>query len=236
MSFLKFFKKQIRPQPETMETGGAVAGQPDQTLCPGGPEAASAPSPIPLPEEGGAGAGNPPDPGSGAAPALSEPEATPCLAEALVAGPAPKPLVKKVYFLGGSHEKLNQRLKDELKKLGFSWIDLSSTYMEQALDEIMKNNPEIFFCVVTLSGDEFVYEKNGKPAQARVASRQDVVFKLGYLIGRHGKSNCFVLYKEQKSFVLPTSLIHGIFTVLDDDIRWKDMLKSRLVGSGYTLS
>ena len=148
----------------------------------------------------------------------------------------PRPLIKKVYFLGGGHEKLNQRLKDELKRMGFSWIDLSSAYMETALDEVMMKNPDVFFCVAALSGDEFFYDKNSKPANARLCSKQDIVFKLGYMIGHHGKSNCFVLYKEQKSFALPTSLIHGIFTVVDDDVRWRDMLKSRLIGGGYTIS
>ncbi len=147
----------------------------------------------------------------------------------------PKQLLKKVFFLGSGHEKLNHRIKDELKKLGFSYVDLSDSYTEISLDEITNSHRGVFFSIVTLSGDEFIYDKNGKPAQAQLGAKQDVVFKLGYLIGKYGKMNCYVLFKEQKSFALPTSLLHGTFTVLDDDARWRDILRHRLTGSGYSL-
>ncbi|MFA5260135.1 MAG: TIR domain-containing protein [Candidatus Omnitrophota bacterium] len=239
MSFLNFFKKQNRRehQPVPPETGRDGFQQPDQSPDATGPNKAPGPPIVPLPEKAGESAVHQTDgPVAESGPPAETAAPSPGVTPPGCPTPAPKPLVKKVYFLGGSHEKLNQRLKDELKMLGFSWIDLSSTYMEKALDEVMKNNLDVFFCVATLSGDEFVYDKNSKPSQARICSKQDVVFKLGYMIGHYGKSNCFVLYKEQKSFTLPTSLIHGIFTVLDDDVRWKDMLKSRLIGSGYSIS
>ena len=243
MAFLDFFKKRDRrdpgvpgPQaepPATQRPGEEAGVLPDEGNLPAGQSPCT-----PLAAEAGKEPALSPDPGPFSETAPPQEAAAPLASEkppGFLDAP-PKPLLNKVYFLGGNHEKLNQRLKDELKKMNFSWIDLSATYMETALDEVMKNNPQVFFCVAALSGDEFVYDKSGKPAQARLCSKQDIVFKLGYLIGRHGKSNCFVLYKEQKSFALPTSLIHGIFTVLDDDIRWKDMLRSRLTGSGYTIS
>ncbi|HPB67549.1 MAG TPA: nucleotide-binding protein [Candidatus Omnitrophota bacterium] len=240
MPFLNFFKKYFShpPQPAQAEREACVP-------VPEDPKSGADASPVtpeqpvdPLPEENGATPVAPEDSSSAAPAALETEPAQAPLPEPSPLEPAPavKASVKKVYFLGSSQEKLNQRLQDELKKMGFSWIDLSAVYMERALDEIMRNNPDVFFSVVVLSGDEFVYDKNGKPSQARVCSKQDIVFKLGYLIGHYGKSNCFVLYKEQKSFALPTSLIHGIFTVLDDDVRWRDMLRSRLVGAGYSIS
>ncbi len=236
MLFSDFFKKCFfRPPQPAQPEREADATEPEES------KSGAAATPVtpaqPLPEKGVATPVVPAEPSS-VAPAASESEPVQGpLPEPSPLGPAPavKASVKKVYFLGGSQEKLNQRLQDELKKMGFSWIDLSAVYMERALDEIMRSNPDVFFSVVVLSGDEFVYDKNSKPSQARVCSKQDIVFKLGYLIGHHGKSHCFVLYKEQKSFALPTSLIHGIFTVLDDDVRWKDMLRSRLVGAGYSV-
>ena len=148
----------------------------------------------------------------------------------------PPELARQVFLLKGVDDKLNRLMEGELTRLGFQWVEIPGPNSELGLDAFYQRHQHIIFAVAVLSRDEFFYPKDGKPAQALLQSPQETVFKLGYLVGKLGKSNCFIFYREQKSYRLPVSLMHAMFTVCDHDDRWKTLLQDRLRFAGHNIS
>ena len=172
--------------------------------------------------------------GAPAEPSLSAPEAAeedsaPQTQKETQAAPA-RP--RRVYMIRCQDDKLNRPLEECLSKWGIAITPIPGDYSEAALDELLRQDPQIGFAVVPLSRDEFHYAKDAKPATALLQSSPDVIFKLGFLCGRLGKTNCFVLYQEQKSYTLPTALINVLFTVMDPHRHWQDILRDRLRHAG----
>ena len=111
----------------------------------------------------------------------------------------------------------------------------NTTRTPKSMDQNLADYTDVHFAVVLLSGDEFVYPKDSKPAEARLRAGQDLVFKLGYLLGRLGKQKVFILYHEQKSFLLPTEFQHAIYTPCDKGGSWRQQLIKRLEQCGYSI-
>ena len=92
---------------------------------------------------------------------------------------------------------------------------------------------DIGFAIIVLSGDDFVYNKNSKPAEAKLRAEQETVLKLGYLMGKFERKRLFVMHYEQKSFVFPGSFIGPSSTPFNTNDEWKTVLIRRLEACGY---
>jgi predicted nucleotide-binding protein len=94
---------------------------------------------------------------------------------------------------------------------------------------------DIGFAVVLLSPDYFAYAKNESPTKRKLRPRQDVVFELGFLLGKLDKSNVLVFYRECVNFEVPTDFDGVKVTAFDDRDSWKLALIRELTNSGYTV-
>jgi len=112
-------------------------------------------------------------------------------------------------------------INEDREKLSFN---LNNNYLDKA-----------DFVIVILSGDKFVYEKNGKPSDAKLEPEQSVIFKLGYLLSNMNQNRIFIMHHEQKSFKFPSSFLGATSIPYNRDRAWDDLLVSRLKLCGYII-
>jgi predicted nucleotide-binding protein len=62
-----------------------------------------------------------------------------------------------------------------------------------------------------------------------------VVFELGFLLGKLGKSNVLVFFRECANFEIPTDFEGIKVTAFDDRDSWKLGLISELANCGYNV-
>ena len=142
----------------------------------------------------------------------------------------------QIFVVHGSHEDMKNHVVELLKKIGLNPVlSRDPTNTAKAMEEKLGDPLQMDFAVVILSGDDFVYPKNGKPAEAKLRATQITVFELGYLLGKFKRQNVFVLYHEQKSFLLPTGLNDVMYTPHDKTGHWRKELIQRLRLCGYTI-
>ncbi len=80
-----------------------------------------------------------------------------------------------------------------------------------------------------------VTKKNDKPDKAILRARQNVIFELGFFMGKIGQENVFVLLEKAENFEI-LSDYHGVlYTPFDKNSEWKKSLKTELIESGYNV-
>ena len=89
--------------------------------------------------------------------------------------------------------------------------------------------------MVLLSPDDFVYVKDEPPTKRKLRPRQDVVFELGFLLGKLGKGNVLVFFRECANFEVPTDFEGIKVTAFDDRDSWKLALIRELTNCGYNV-
>ena len=87
--------------------------------------------------------------------------------------------------------------------------------------ERFQDYADVGFAVVLLSPDDSVYVKDEPPTKRKLRPRQDVVFELGFLLGKLGRSNVLVFQRECQNFEVPTDFEGIKFTAFDDRDSWK---------------
>jgi len=82
-----------------------------------------------------------------------------------------------------------------------------------------------------LSPDEYYCTKNEALTKQKLKPQQQVIFHLGFLLGKLGKNKVLVLFRECEGFQIPD--IEGLKTVaFDDRESWKLALIRELSDSG----
>ncbi len=91
------------------------------------------------------------------------------------------------------------------------------------------------FAVVLLSPDDCVYPKDDKTTKSKLKPRQDIIFLLGYLLGKLGTQKVLVLFKERQNFEIPNDFEGIKFVAFDDRGSWKLALVRELTAFGYSI-
>jgi predicted nucleotide-binding protein len=94
---------------------------------------------------------------------------------------------------------------------------------------------DVKLAFVLLSPDDCVYPKDDKTTKSRLKPRQDVIFILGYLLGKLGKDKVLVLFRESANFEIPNDFEGITFVAFDDRGSWKHALIKHLANNGYTI-
>ena len=94
---------------------------------------------------------------------------------------------------------------------------------------------DVDFAVVLLSPDDSVYVKDESPTKRKLRPRQDVVFNLGFLLGKLGEGRVLVLLRECVNFEGPTDFEGLKVTAFDDRDSWKLALIRALTNCGYSV-
>lgn len=91
--------------------------------------------------------------------------------------------------------------------------------------------PRAGFAIVLLTGDDIGGLKEGNDERPR--ARQNVVFELGFFIGRIGRNRVAALYEE--GVELPSDMSGVLYTKLDDAGAWKLDLAREMKAAGLAV-
>ena len=112
----------------------------------------------------------------------------------------------KIFLVHGS----DNEMKSDVSKI-LQTLDLDPIILHENLD-MMKNLIEkindyshISFAVVLLSSDDLAYSKEITPDDGKNRVIQNVIFELGYFLGRLGKQNVIAIYLKKKGFEIPNN-------------------------------
>src|SRR5438128_480905 len=112
---------------------------------------------------------------------------------------------KGVFVVHGHDESMRGDVVSQLIMLGLHAIVLEYEINKgRTLTDKLIDSGDVGFAVVLLSPDDMGYSKSDGAAKARPRARQNVVFELGYFIGRIGKEKVLVLFRKEKDFEIPS--------------------------------
>ncbi len=99
--------------------------------------------------------------------------------------------------------------------------------------EKFEANSDVGFAVVIMSADD-----RGGPASAprdkqRLRARQNVIFELGYFIGKLGRRHVLALYEE--GVEIPSDYSGVVYIPLDQAGGWKRLLANELTDAGIPI-
>jgi len=146
----------------------------------------------------------------------------PAIAKA--AGDQAKLVAREIFVVHGHDDAAKQELARVLERLNFKPIILH----EQAdrgrfVLEKFEDFGDVPYAVVLLTPDDV----SGDKARAR----QNVIFELGYFVGRLGRKHVQALYKP--GVELPSDLAGLLYTEMDANGAWKLLLGRELKAAGF---
>lgn len=155
----------------------------------------------------------------------------------------PKKLTRDIFIVHGHNEEMKQTVARIVTMLGLKPIILHEQANEgkTIIDKFECNAKNINFAIILLSGDDLaasVRDLNGFQdvevrARLEKRARQNVVFEMGYLAGKLGRSHMFYLLQDGVS--KPGDLDGLVYTSYDAAGAWKFGLVKELKACGYNV-
>ena len=137
--------------------------------------------------------------------------------------------VVKVFLVYGHDETLLSQTARFLEKLGLEVILLREQPGQgQTIIEKLEHNSDVKFAVVLLTPDDL--GKSVRGTELRPRARQNVIFELGYFIGKLGRQNVSILYRE--SVELPSDYFGIEYIKIDVENAWHFRLAKELRVAG----
>lgn len=148
--------------------------------------------------------------------------------------PINKTIGNKVFVVHGHNKAIKERVARTLEKLGLKPIILHEQKDggKTIIEKFESNCSDVNFAVILLSSDDKGKANSEKKYKGR--ARQNVIFEMGYFIGKLSRSHVFLLLEE--GVERPSDLDGIIYTPMDDDNHWEINLVRELKGCGYQVS
>ncbi len=146
---------------------------------------------------------------------------------------APLAGTRRVFLVHGHDEAAKEAVARFLEKLNLIPIILHEQ-PNQGLTIIEKfeENADVDFAVVLLTPDDFGYMA-GSPDDIKPRARQNVVFELGYFVGRLGRSRVCALHKG--NVAIPSDYSGIIYVSMDDPQGWRLLLAREIKEAGIVV-
>lgn len=161
---------------------------------------------------------SPPGPNSSARPATSPQKST----------------SNQAFLVHGHDTAILEGTARFLEKLGVSPLilheqpDQGRTIIEKFVD-----HSDVPFAVVLLTADDRGGPLSAKPEAYMARARQNVLFELGYFIGRLGRNRVCALYRE--GVEIPSDYSGVLFVPLDEGGAWKLRLAREMKAAGFDI-
>ena len=140
----------------------------------------------------------------------------------------------EVFIVHGHNESVKQATARTLSKLGLEPIILHERPDggKTIIEKFEKNISDIGFAIILLTNDDEGKAKIETDLKAR--ARQNVIFEMGYFIGKLGRDRVFLLLEQ--GVEKPGDLDGIVYTPIDSHDGWKLKLVKELKEVGYPVS
>lgn len=142
---------------------------------------------------------------------------------------------KRVFIVHGHDEGMKQAVTRVLEKLGLKPIILHEQPNQgRTIIEKFSDYSDVGFAIVLLSPDDICYPKD-LGNEVRPRARQNVIFELGFFIGKLGRNRVLALYRESKNFEMPSDYSGVLYTTFDSIGQWRLQVVQELKACGYNV-
>ncbi|MBR6091458.1 MAG: nucleotide-binding protein [Bacteroidales bacterium] len=152
---------------------------------------------------------------------------------------------KKVFIVHGHSDALKTKVARVVEQMGLKAIILheQEDYGKTVIEKFEENAEDIGFAIILLTADDRAVshadlkkedqEKDYK-AIFRNRARQNVIFEMGFFIGKLGRAHVFEL--QEDGIEEPSDLKGIIYTPVDEEDMWRFKLAKRLKAVGYEVN
>ena len=110
----------------------------------------------------------------------------------------------KIFIVHGQDNKMKLDVTQTLQKLDLNPIILhEKPNSGRNIIEKITDYTHVSFAIVLLSPDDLSYPEERTPDQAKYRAKQNVIFELGYFLGRLGRQNVIAIFRKKKDFEIP---------------------------------
>jgi predicted nucleotide-binding protein len=155
---------------------------------------------------------------------------------------------RSVFVVHGHDELFLSEVEEFFKQLGVESVVLRRIGgpAQSLFQKFMQWGRDTRFALVLLTADDFgasriQFEAEGVGARAlQFRARQNVILELGFFYGHLGWENVFVLYKPPDdvfpNFERPSDIEGVIFDHVDQQGRWREFLRGKLLEAGFEIA
>lgn len=142
----------------------------------------------------------------------------------------------EVFIVHGHDEAMKQSVARIIEKMGLDPIILHEKPSGgKTIIEKFTDYSNVSFAIILLSPDDIAYPKAKSPEDAKLRARQNVIFELGFFIGKLGRNRVIALYQEENDFEMPSDYSGVLYTLYDNSGRWQFDLVRELKACGYNV-
>jgi predicted nucleotide-binding protein len=140
---------------------------------------------------------------------------------------------RKIFVVHGHNHGTKETVARFLGKLDLEPIILHEQpdRGKTLIEKFMSHAEDVLVAVVILTADDIASSKI-KPEERESRARQNVVFELGFFVGKLGRDHTFALV--EKGVTLPSD-IHGVVYISLDDGEWRLRLVRELKAAGLEI-
>ena len=141
---------------------------------------------------------------------------------------------RRVFIVHGHDSASKETVMRFLEDLGLIPVILHDRPNEgRTLIGKLERNANVGFVIVLLTPDDQAHPVD-KPHLINHRARQNVIFELGFFIGKLGRNRVCALYKE--GVEIPSDLLGFAYLSIDDGQEWKRLLAREIEHTGLKLN
>ena len=138
----------------------------------------------------------------------------------------------KVFVIHGHDEAAREAVASFLKKLKLEPIILhKQANRGRTIIEKFEDYSDVGFAVVLLTPDDVGAPRNKKQSKPKFRARQNVIFELGFFIGKLGRHRVCILNKDDVE--IPSDYQGVAYTDFDDAGAWQMKVFQELKAAGF---
>ncbi len=145
-------------------------------------------------------------------------------------------LGRRIIVVSGADDEMKRAIAGALTQLSLTPVVICEepSQGKKIVENFSRDYADVGFAMVLLSPDDFAYATNEAATKRKLRPKQEVVFELGFLLGKLGRSNVLVFQRECQNFG-PTDFEGMKVTAFDDRDSWKLALIRELTNCGYNV-
>lgn len=152
---------------------------------------------------------------------------------------------RKVFIVHGHNDALKTKVARVVEQMGLKAIILheQEDYGKTVIEKFEENAEDIGFAIILLTADDVAVshsdlekekKEKGYKATYKDRARQNVIFEMGFFVGKLDRAHVFELQEE--GIEEPSDLKGIIYTPLDKEDMWRFKLAKRLKAVGYAVN
>jgi predicted nucleotide-binding protein len=146
-------------------------------------------------------------------------------------------LSENIFIVHGHDNGMKETVARVIEKMKLTPIILhEQANRGRTVIQKFSDNSNVSFSIVLLSPDDIAYSKDAKPESSKYRARQNVIFEMGFFMGKLGFNRVIALYNKSEDFELPSDYEGVIYVPFDTSGAWETTLVRELKEIGYDVT